>query len=371
VQFVVQWLVDKYSFFSSLPISLLLLSVMLIVGAVVLSLALLYEGLATYALRKIAGDIQVRIGPNRVGPVGLLQFVADGVKLFLKEDIIPTDADRKLFILAPFIVFAASFAAFVVLPYSGKLVISNLNIGLFYLLAISSLVVIGVLMGGWASNSKWSLLGGMRAAAQIVSYELPIGLSLLSVILITGSLNMGEIVRSQSGGWGIFNWHIFHNPFVFISFFVYFVAAMAEVNQTPFDLPETESELVAGYFTEYSGMRFGFFFMAEWGDIFIVSAIATTLFLGGWQLPIIDNLDLPVYLENLLQLGVFLGKTFLLIYLILWIRWTVPRLRVDQIMYMCWKVLLPFAFFNIIGTGLWLLIFQGKGVPELITRLFG
>jgi len=369
VQSVVQWLVDEFSFLSSIS-TLLLISLMFIVGTVVLIFALLYEGLGTYALRKIGGDIQVRIGPNRVGPVGLLQFVADGLKLFLKEDIIPAAADKKLFVLAPFITFAASFAAFVALSYSEKLVVSNLNIGLFYLLAISTLLVIGVIMAGWASNNKWSLLGGMRAAAQIVSYEIPIGLSLLSVILITESLNMGEIVRSQSGGWGVFNWHIFHNPFVFISFFIYFAAALAEVNQVPFDLPETESELVAGYFTEYSGMRFGFFFMAEWGMIFIVSAIAVTLFLGGWQLPIISGLDLPIYLENLLQLGVFLGKVFLLIYLILWVRWTLPRLRVDQIMYMCWKVLLPFAFFNIIGTGLWLLIFKGKGIPELIYQLF-
>ncbi|UCD84315.1 MAG: NADH-quinone oxidoreductase subunit NuoH [Deltaproteobacteria bacterium] len=369
MQFAIQWLVDKFSFLSPISI-LLLISLMFIVGTVVLLLAMLYEGLGTYALRKIGGDIQVRIGPNRVGPVGLLQFLADGVKLFLKEDIVPTVVDKKLFILAPFITFAASCAAFVALSYSDRLVISNLNIGLFYLLAISSLVVIGVIMAGWASNSKWSLLGGMRAAAQIVSYEIPIGLSLLSVILITQSLNMGEIIRSQSGGWGILNWHIFHNPFVFISFFIYFTAALAEVNQTPFDLPETESELVAGYFTEYSGMRFGFFFMAEWGEIFIVSAIAVTLFLGGWQLPIINNLDIHIYLKNLLQLGVFLGKTFLLIYLMLWIRWTLPRLRVDQIMYMCWKVLLPFAFFNIIGTGLWLLIFKGKGIPELVIQLF-
>lgn len=369
MQSVVQWLVNEFSFLSSIS-TLILISLMFIVATVVLIFALLYEGLGTYALRKIGGDIQVRIGPNRVGPVGLFQFVADGLKLFLKEDIIPAAADKKLFILAPFITFAASCAAFVALSYSERLVISNLNIGLFYLLAISSLVVIGVIMAGWASNSKWSLLGGMRAAAQIVSYEIPIGLSLLSVILIAESLNMGEIVKNQSGGWGIFNWHLFHNPFVFISFFIYFAAAMAEVNQVPFDLPETESELVAGYFTEYSGMRFGFFFMAEWGEIFIVSAIAVTLFLGGWQLPILSGLDLPVYLENLLQLGVFLGKTFLLIFLILWIRWTLPRLRVDQIMYMCWKVLLPFAFFNIIGTGLWLLIFKGKGIPELIHQLF-
>jgi NADH-quinone oxidoreductase subunit H len=349
---------------------LVVIAIIIVSSVIVLAVALLYEGLATYAERKVAGDIQARIGPNRVGPYGLLQFVADGVKLLLKEDIIPFYADKWLFIIAPYIVFTASFAAFVPLSYSEHIYIANLNVGVLYILAISSVVSMAILMGAWGSNNKWSLFGGMRAVAQIVSYEIPTVLSLLAAIIIPASLNMRDIIAYQSGGLGIFRWLIFNNPFTFFAFFIYFIASIAEVNRTPFDIPEAESEIVAGYHTEYTGMRFAFFFMAEYGDMFVVSALATTLFLGGWQIPFIGNIVMPIWLKDILEVAVFFGKVFLLIYIMMWIRWTLPRLRVDQLMELCWKYLTPFAFFNLIGASVWVLLLHGKGVYDIITGLF-
>lgn len=344
--------------------------IMVVSSLIVLGIALLYEGVATYVERKVAGDIQARIGPNRVGPYGILQFVADGVKLLLKEDIIPFYADKWLFIMAPYIVFTASFAAFVPLSYSENIYIANLNVGILYILAVASVVSMAILMGAWGSNNKWSLLGGMRAVAQLVSYEIPVVLSLLSAIIIPASLNLSEIITYQSGGLGIFRWLVFNNPFTFLAFFIYFIASIAEVNRTPFDIPEAESEIVAGYHTEYTGMRFAFFFMAEYGDMFVVSAIATTLFLGGWHIPFIGSLTMPVWLRQLLELTVFFGKVFLLIYVMMWVRWTLPRLRVDQLMELCWKYLTPIAFFNLIGASVWVLLFRDRGIYDIIVSLF-
>ncbi len=357
---------------SSTPMIRWLVYVMVIVisSVIVLSFALLYEGFATYAERKVAGDIQARIGPNRVGPYGLLQFVADGVKLLLKEDIIPFYADKWLFIIAPYIVFTASFAAFVPLSYSDHVYVANMNVGVLYIIAVSSVVSMAILMGAWGSNNKWSLFGGMRAVAQIVSYEIPIILSLLAAIIIPSSLDMKDIILYQSGGLGIFRWIIFNNPFTLLAFFIYFTAAIAEVNRTPFDIPEAESELVAGYHTEYTGMRFAFFFMAEYGDMFIVSAIAATLFFGGWQIPFINGVAMPLWLRETLQVVVFLTKIFVLIYVMMWIRWTLPRLRVDQLMELCWKYLTPIAFFDLIGASVWVLLFNGKGVYDILSALF-
>ncbi len=348
----------------------IIIAIMAVSAAIVLAIALLYEGFATYAERKVAGDIQARIGPNRVGPYGLLQFVADGVKLLLKEDIIPFYADKWLFIAAPYIVFTASFAAFVPLSYSDHISVANLNVGVLYIIAISSVVSMAVLMGAWGSNNKWSLFGGMRAVAQIVSYEIPIVLSLLAALIIPASLNMKDIIAYQSGGLGIFRWLLFNNPFTLLAFFVYFIAAIAEVNRTPFDIPEAESEIVAGYHTEYTGMRFAFFFMAEYGDMFIVSALATTLFLGGWQIPFIGGIAMPLWLREVLQAGVFFTKIFFLIYIMMWIRWTLPRLRVDQLMELCWKYLTPIAFFNLIGASVWVLLLHDRGVYDIIAGLF-
>jgi len=344
---------------------------MLLAAAAVLSFALFFEGAASLVLRKVAGDIQARIGPNRVGPNGVLQFVADGVKLLLKEDVIPAQADRFLFKLAPYLVFVGSFAAFVVVPFGVGLIASDLNIGLYYVMAVTSLVTIGVLMAGWASNNKWALLGGMRAAAQIVSYEVPVGMALMPAVLVAGSLSLQDIVRSQGGLLGIFGWNLFHDPFTFFSFFLYLTAAMAETNQTPFDLPEAESELVAGYNVEYSGIRFAFFFMAEFGDMFIVSALAAACFLGGWHAPFLRVEALPPLWGNLVSLAVFLAKTLVMVLVIMWIRWTLPRIRVDQLMRMCWKYLVPLTFFNLLGVSVWLLLFGGWGIPHMIARVVG
>ena len=238
-------------------------------------------------------------------------------------------------------------------------------------MAVTSLVVVGVLLAGWSSNNKWALLGGMRAAAQIVSYEIPVGMALIPAVLIAGSLSLQDIVRSQGGLLGVFGWNLFHNPFTFFSFFLYFTAAQAETNQTPFDLPEAESELVSGYNVEYSGIRFGFFFLAEFGDMFIVAALATACFLGGWNVPFFNADTLPWIWGNLLSLGVFLTKAFAMVLIMMWVRWTLPRLRVDQLMRMSWKYLVPLTFVNLLGVSLWLLLFKGKGIPGMIASLFG
>ena len=356
---------------SGVPLWTITTLVMVAVATVVLVFALTFEGLGSYMLRKVAGDIQARIGPNRVGPYGILQFLADGVKLILKEDIIPAKADRFLFKLAPYFVFVGSFAAFVVVPFGVGLIASDLNIGIYYVMAITSLVVIGVMLAGWASNNKWALLGGMRAAAQIVSYEVPVGMALMPAVLIAGSLSLQDIVRSQGGLLGIFGWNLFHNPFTFFSFFLYFTAAQAETNQTPFDLPEAESELVSGYNVEYSGIRFAMFFMAEFGDMFVVAALATACFLGGWNVPYLNAEVLPPLWGNLLSLCVFLAKALAMVLLMMWVRWTLPRLRVDQLMRMAWKYLIPLTFINLLGVSLWLLLFNGKGIPQLIAAMIG
>ena len=300
------------------------------------------------AERKVAARFQNRTGPMRVGPWGVLQTLADGVKLIFKEDFIPPQGDKLLFLLAPYIIFACSFAVFAGIPFSENILVSDFNIGVFYIMAISSVIVMGVIMAGWSSNSKWSLLGSLRSAAQIVSYEIPLGLSILTVVMLVESLSMQEIVASQSNG--IFSWLIFRTPFTFIAFFIFFISSIAEVNRTPFDLPEAESEIVAGFHTEYSGMRFALFFIAEYANMFAVSAIAVTLFLGGWEGA------LPGY-DILGGFPGFVIKTMALVFLMMWLRWTLPRLRVDQLMNLCWKYFIPIAFFNILGTGIWGLIF--------------
>ena len=300
--------------------------------------------------RKISAHMQDRLGPMRTGGYhGWAQTIADILKLIQKEDIIPSAADRKLFILAPYLVFAGSYAAYAAIPFSAAYVGSGINIGLFYVIAISSLVVVGLLMAGWASNNKWSLFGAMRSAAQIVSYEIPVALAILAVVMVAGSFDLQEINRLQSG-W-FWNWFLFQKfPFLFLGSLIYFVASLAEVNRTPFDIPEAESELVAGYHTEYGGMRFALLFLSEYANMFAVSAIAATLFLGGWNSPFGDWLSGPFW-------GVFwfLTKGMSFIFVQMWLRWTLPRLRVDQLMYVGWKVLIPFAFVVVIGVGFWVM----------------
>ncbi len=311
-------------------------------------------GIISFIERRIAARMQSRVGPNRVGPQGVIQWVADGLKCLLKEDLIPTEADHLLFRIAPYLVFIGMFGAFVVIPFGSSLVIADLDVGLFYLLGITSLVSVGLIMAGWASNNKWSLLGGMRAAAQIVSYEIPAGLSLLTVILFAGTMSVQGVIRSQ--GWAPHTWLMFQNPFLFASYFIFFTAALAEGNRTPFDIPEAESELVAGYNTEYSGMRFALFFLAEWANLYIIGAVSAAVFMGGWQLPP----GVPDAVRPVAELLLFLGKSSIGVFLAIWVRWTFPRLRVDQMMEVCWKYLIPISFANVVGTAVWM-VFLPKG----------
>ncbi len=335
------------------PVELGTVLVMIGCAGIFVALVPLLPLVLVLAERKVSARFQNRTGPMRVGPWGTLQTLADGVKLLFKEDFIPPQGDKVLFLLAPYIIFASSFAVFAAIPFGQSILVSDFNIGIFYIMAISSVIVMGVIMAGWSSNSKWSLLGALRSAAQIVSYEIPLGLSILTVVMLVESLSMSQIVDSQSNG--IFTWLIFRSPFTFIAFFIFFISSIAEVNRTPFDLPEAESEIVAGFHTEYSGMRFALFFIAEYANMFAVSAIAVTLFLGGWEgvLPGYDFLG---------GLPGFVIKTLGLVFLMMWLRWTLPRLRVDQLMNLCWKYFIPISFFNILGTGVWGLIFKQDDV---------
>lgn len=285
--------------------------------------------------RKISAHIQQRFGPMMTGWHGVLQTVADAVKLMQKEDIVPTLADRNVFFWAPVICFVSAFAAYIVIPFGEGLIVADLNIGILYIIAITTFTIISLLMAGWGSNNKYALIGGMRSAAQAVSYEIPLVLSILGVVMVAGSMSMVDIVEAQAG-WGGFRWNIFFQP---LGFVIYIIAATAEANRTPFDLPEAEQELVAGYNIEYSGMKFAMFFLAEFVNMFTVSAIATTVFLGGWNGPF-----LPSWIW-------FLGKTLAIVFLLMLFRWTYPRLRVDQLMEFAWKVLVPLAFLNILYVG--------------------
>lgn len=301
--------------------------------------------------RKVSAHIQDRLGPMYVGGWhGWAQTLADALKLLLKEDIVPASTDKVLYKMAPFIVFLGAFAAFVVVPFGAASFVTDLNIGVLYVVAVGSLSVIGIIMAGWASNNKYSLYGGMRAAAQIISYEIPSAIAIMTVVIPVGSLSMVAIVEAQRGG--IQNWFLFRNPFTFLAFFVYFVASLAEVNRTPFDIPEAESELVAGYHTEYSGMRFAFFFLAEYANMLLVASVAATLFLGGWT-QVLPASIVPQLLPGPILFAI---KLMILIFVQMWLRWSLPRLRVDQLMYLSWKVLLPISLVLVLGVG-WLAVY--------------
>ncbi len=396
-----------------------------VVCFVLVNFIAVYAGVSTLIERKIAGHMQARVGPYRVGPHGAAQWIADALKLLIKEDIISKGTDRFLFRLAPYVVFAGSFACWVALPYAPNWSPGRMNIGILYLLAVSSAVVIGILMAGWASGSKWALFGAMRSAAQIVSYEVPVGLTLVAMLLVYGTLDMHSISGQQQTGLlfglfpeahgGIWSWGINrHPPFTMIAFLIYFIAGLAETNRTPFDIPEAESELVAGYHTEYSGMRFSFFFLAEYANMFVVSAIATTFFLGGWLPPfanvpaagmalvgglvgagagwafkkrgfdaivgflagsgvgilagvIVTKGAGPGFLGAAMGSGLvtfvegafwFFAKCFAILFLMIWLRWTLPRYRVDQLMDLCWKKLTPLAFLNLLAIGTLEIVFK-------------
>ena len=363
---IIDSLVKSFSSFN-LDLVVLLPVITLIGGTVIFLIMAVNALIAVYFERKISAFMQDRLGPMEVGIFGFKggkkfwggigQTLADAIKLLVKEDILPNNADKFLMILAPFIIFTGAFLTFIGLPFAQNVVISDFNIGIFYIVAMSSIGVIGVILAGWSSNNKWSLYGSMRAAAQIISYEIPIGLSLLLVVLVTGSLHLGDIVQWQADH----RWFIFHSPFTFLAFFIYYISTIAETNRTPFDIPEAESELVAGWMTEYSGFRWALFFLSEYANMLIVSIVASIVFLGGWLSPLqIFNIfpDSWLILDGP-AIGLFwvLFKAVILIFIMMWFRWTFPRLRVDQLMYLCWKVFIPFALANLFFVSLWELIF--------------
>jgi len=322
---------------------------------------LLTVAYATYAERKIIGHMQVRLGPMRTGWHGILQPIADGVKLFFKEEIIPSQASTFAFLIAPLIALIPAFVTFAVIPFGGVIEVADykiplqiaayfdtaagrvfdVNVGVLYILAMSSLGVYGIVLAGWASNSKYSLMGGLRASAQMISYELSAGLAIVSVFMLSGTLSLNEIVTQQSAMGGL-NWFIFKQP---LAAFLFFICSLAEINRTPFDLPEAETELVSGFCTEYSSMKYAMFFMAEYANMVTVCALTVTLFLGGWNGPLTDSITLlgPLY---------FVAKVYFLIFVCMWIRATLPRYRYDQLMHLGWKVLLPLSLVNIVVTGI-------------------
>jgi len=360
-----------------------------------------------YIERKVSAFMQVRLGPMRVGKFGSLQTVADALKLIQKEDIIPKMADKVLFIVGPWTILVASVVTFAAIPFSDTLLAADMNIGLFYVVSISSVVVLGIVMAGWASNNKWSLYGAMRSAAQIISYEIPVGITLIAVVAVVGSLNLQTIIQAQAGTGNLFhwiplplpNWFIFHSPFLFIAAFVYLIGATAEINRTPFDIPESESELVAGFMTEFSGLRWALFFLSEYANATLVALLVAIVFLGGWQSPFADYSGAqvgftiisliavmwtvfvkikaqrfsiyPLGLSLIITIAAWLFPGFAIwlaspglfwmlikagsiIFMLMWFRWTFPRLRVDQLMYVSWKVILPLSLINLMGVAVWM-----------------
>jgi NADH-quinone oxidoreductase subunit H len=305
-------------------------------------------------LLKMMSHMQSRLGPMEAGPHGVLQLVADGVKFIQKEDIIPEQADRRIFALAPLVVILSTFLLYIVLPAGPRLIVQDLDVGIFFALAVSSLSVIGVLMAGWASANKYSLLGALRAAGQLIAYELPLVLAVIGVVVQAGTMSMQGIVAAQADG-EIFGFGAVGNPFIltqFLGFFIFLAAAQAELTQTPFDMPVAESELVAGYMTEYSGFRFLFFFMAEFGTAFALAAIAATLFLGGWYVPGVEGAAADVV--GPVVLG---AKIMAVAFLIFWVRFTYPRFREDQLQTFAWKFLIPVSLVNILVTGVLKVVF--------------
>ena len=346
-----------------------------ILGLMLLTFGAVVSGSLIWWEMRVSSRMQSRIGYNRVGAAGFFQWIADAVKLLFKEDLVPADADHLVFRAAPYFVFVGFALTFVALPFGESLIAADLNVGIFYMISVTALVVVGILLAGWSSNSKWALFGGMRAAAQVVSYEIPSGLAVMVPVLMAGTLSMQGIIRAQ-GAWP-WEWFVFTNPFAFIAFNIFFISQLAEGNRTPFDLPEAESELVSGYFTEYSGFRFAVYFLVEWGNLWVMAAVAVTLFLGGWQVPGVASAAyetargtalLPAagwWGLQLLSMGVFAFKAFMMINLIIWVRWTLPRIRVDQMMNLCWKYLVPLAFASFVATLLWQILVER--VPRTAT----
>jgi NADH-quinone oxidoreductase subunit H len=345
----------------------------LIAAVILITFMLLSAIFFVWLERKVSARIQDRLGPTRVGgKFGWLQTLADGLKLLVKEDIIPANADHMLFRLGPYIALAGSFLAFVALPFGNGVVALNMNVAVFYMLAVMSSEVFGVIMGGYGSGSKWALFGGMREAAQVVSYEVPRALSVLVPVIVAGDMNLTTIGLQQSG-W-MWNWYVFHDPFTFCAFWTFFTCATASCKRAPFDLAEAESELVAGFHTEYSGFRWLLFYMAEYASMFAVSGIAILLFMGGWSLGVLPNgLDmkdvLGPFLGNVLNVLVFIVKGWLLVFVMMWVRWTLPRLRIDQVMMTCLRYLLPISCILLLGVSVWQLLLWRLPLLEYTNRL--
>lgn len=346
-----------YDLTGSVIISTLITAIFPLVNVLLVAL------IGVYLERKVSAWMQDRVGPNRTGPFGLFQTIADFLKMLQKEDATAADIDKKLYNIAPVLVFAGSFAVYAVIPFSSKLIGSEIEVGLFYALAVSSFVVAGILMAGWSSNNKYSLLGAMRSAAQIVSYEIPTALVVLGMVMFLGTLSLSKISDMQTAYF--WNWNIFGGPefglskfllipFMLVGFIIIFISTLAEVNRTPFDIPEAESELVAGYFTEYCGMKWAMFMLSEYGNMFAVSAIVSILFFGGYQSPFgyLGNTLGIKWLIPYEQAFWFILKGWFFIFVQMWLRWTLPRLRVDQLMTVCWKYLIPYAFVNLIIIGI-------------------
>jgi NADH-quinone oxidoreductase subunit H len=333
---------------------------------IIFSISLVIAMYSTYAERKLAAFFQDRIGPNRAGPFGILQPLADGAKMFLKEEIIPTHASAFLFIAGPSLAIMTACIGSAVIPWGQKLTIgthivdlqvTDINVGILYIFGVVSLGVYGVMIGGWASNNKYSLLGAIRAASQNISYEISMGLSIIALLLVTGTLSLREIAEQQHGFWyhGWFTWNIFKQP---LGFLIFIVCAFAETNRTPFDLPECETELVGGYHTEYSSMKLGFYLFAEYINMFVSGAVMATLYFGGYNFPFMHHLGLSENWVTILGVIALFAKIFFFIFFFMWVRWTVPRFRYDQLMDLGWKTLIPLAIANIIVTGVVITFFK-------------
>jgi NADH-quinone oxidoreductase subunit H len=342
-------------------------------GAVAAALLFGFIGVSAFlgiwAERKVSARMQDRLGPTRVGPLGLLQSLADGIKLIVKEDVAPEGSDLFLFKLAPYLAFCASFCGFLALPFGKGLVAQDLNVAAFFMLAVLSSEVFGIVLAGYASASKWSLFGGVREAAQVVSYEVPRAMCVVVPVCVAGTLNLNT-VGAQQVGW-FWKWNLFHDPFTFVAFFVFFITATASCKRAPFDLAEAESELVAGFHTEYSGIRWSYFFLAEYGSMFAVSGLAALLFLGGWHtgfLPFEPSKEFGVWWGNLLNIAVFVGKCWLLVVVMIWMRWSLPRLRIDQVMMTCLKYFLPISCVLLVGVCVWQLLVP-VGVMHAVTYI--
>ena len=331
-----------------LGFTIILVKVLVVFAATMLGVLVMI-----YAERRVSAFMQDRVGPNRVGPKGVLQPIADGIKFLMKEDLVPERVDKPIFILAPAILLIPALMTFAVIPFGSPinlfgreiaLQVADVNVGILYVLALTSISVYGIVLAGWSSNNKYSLLGGLRSSAQLISYELAMGLAVVSIILLAGSLRLNDIITDQQGSF--FSWNIFRQP---LAFLIFLIAVYAETNRLPFDLSEAEQELVGGYHTEYSSMKFAMFFMAEYANMITAAALTVTLFFGGWDVPLLDEGSLGLF-GALLSVLSFILKVAFFLFLFIWVRWTFPRFRYDQLMRLGWKVMLPLALFNIFLT---------------------